>query len=884
MEWDVHGSKSNQASCIAILAPRKVMEAVMLSVPHETAGTTGYLQSLEESSETQLVVQKKRKASSLFEASAPRSSSPLAASSNLQLSSEFKAESIPPLNAIARAPVFSPTTEPGFFTTQDVPAGRNYRYIPSKVSPTYNPSAGKGELPYYRTSESPPTGIVRVSWEDRSPFVRVSEDGLSLMGHKGFRSARLNVPIREGQWYFEIEILKCDGSTGSHDPSTSSHVRVGWGRRESSLNGPAGLDGYSYGFRDKTGEKIHLSRTRPYGKPYQTGDILGLYISLPKHRKANSNDPLDPARVVPKRTPIQYKGQSYFESSEYLPSKEMIALMESTNPLKTSANGGLPPPPTKSGPLVKNSPLNGLTRKRPGSKPVPAPAPKVEPMRPIPTLKGSAINLFINGEDQGVAFSDLYSFLQLRQEQERVTGSRTPAFKERENFFDDGTLGYYPFISLFGNAKIRINAGPAFSNPPSDDFVAGTATPLAEDSGRKWRPLCERYPEYLSELLAIDEEEERQLRIARAAALEAEKAEEARKAKLEEAWKEAEKRERKGTPSRRVDSKEGTPAAEGKRKRGSVSPAPELVSRSSRSTAPSRLSSIIAQDVPATIPSAAEESAYALFSGTSVPRPAQHLPEDDSTPPGWRRARPTSPGQIPRPVSLPISSSFWNAEDYGASSFASSYTPPPPTNLQLPRLDRTIYDPPSASIAPPPVPRYPSYLGYTRVFEESPLSAPAYNASSASNVSTTTNTNTSNLDLPSSLSLAPLRPSSLSSFPTSRAPPSALFQHTLSHSNDSRPNTPPLSVSRQMTIEEYMTLRISSTSAGPSAAGSPLPPPSSRGTDTPPAGPVPLPSERVYQISCSVRETAAPIDDILKPDGPTIDTSLAPGTSSIPEV
>ena len=471
------------------------MEVETLSTYPGNSNETQHVQAPGEAVEDSLTVPKKRKIPASREASTPRALSPLPPSNSLNAPPEIKSEISLPLNTIARAPVFVPTSELGFYTTQDVPAGRNYRYIPARLSPTYNPTAGKDEHPYYRTAESLPTGIVRVSWEDRSPFVRVTEDGLCLMGHKGFRSARLNVPIREGQWYFEIEILKGDGGTGLNDPSTSSYVRLGWGRRESSLNGPSGLDGYSYGFRDKTGEKVHLSRPRTYGRPFGTGDVVGLYLSLPQHRKADSDDPLDPARIVPKRTPIQYKGQSYFESSEYLPSKEMMALLDTSNPLKTSVNGGLPPPPTKTSPLVKNTPSNGPMRKRLLPKPRPVPEPKVEPTRPLPILKGSAINLFVNGEDQGVAFSDLFSFLQLRQEKEPTKGGRTTAFKERENVFDDGTLGYYPFISLFGGAKVRINAGPNFSYPPSDDFLAGTATPLAEGEAKRWRPLCERYPE-----------------------------------------------------------------------------------------------------------------------------------------------------------------------------------------------------------------------------------------------------------------------------------------------------------------------------------------------------------------------------------------------------
>ena len=446
-----------------------------------------------------------------------------------------------PCNHILRPPTFVPTSEPGYFSTNDVPASRNYRYIPAVLSPTYDPANDK--LPYYQTGESTPAGCVRVSWEDRSPFIRVTEDGLGLAGERGFRSARLNVPIREGQWYFEAHIINGDGdSCASTGGAGSSHIRLGWARREASLNAPAGLDGYSYGMRDKTGEKVTLSRPRPYGKPFKTGDVVGLYISLPQRREANPKDPNDPARIVPKRTPIQYRGNSYFEASEYLPSKEMAALMENPDALKSRGPvDGDDRPGGKSGVLVKNTPGSGPPRKRPGRS-IPSEKP-VDNLRPLPTLVSSEISFLVNGEDQGVAFQDLYSYLQLEQPKAQLRSSgRTTALKERENHFDDGTLGYYPFISLFGNARVRINAGPKFIYPPPAEYCPKGSN----DMPRRWRALCERYDEYLCELRAIDAEEERQLRAAKlAAVLERKLAEQKDKVKKEKVEKASKANERR---------------------------------------------------------------------------------------------------------------------------------------------------------------------------------------------------------------------------------------------------------------------------------------------------------------------------------------------------
>lgn len=464
-----------------------------------------------------------------------------------------------PDGKLARLPTFVPSTDAGYFSTADVPSGRNYRYIPATRSSSYSPN--RIESPEcYRTVESPPTSV-RVSWEDRSPFIRVTTDGLGLAGEKGYRSARLNVPVREGQWYFEVEMDSVGDGIPGNNSRDGAHVRLGWARREASLNGPAGLDGYSYAMRDKTGEKITLSRPRPYGRPFSTGDVVGLYISLPPARKADPDDQNDPARIATKRLPVPYKGQYYFESSEYLHSKEMMALADQGGPSPADSNApdvahpGKPASsPTKRSATVKNAPTDPANprSKRPGAK-TRIFKPPVDLLRPLPVLGDSSVSFFVNGEHQGTAFENIYSYLQLRKSSAsdgRKAGQSV--LKERENPFDDGTLGYYPFISLFGNAKVRINPGPDFKFPPPVDFGR------ADDGTHAWRPLCDRYGEYMAELWAIDDEQEILLRGIREA-FEAATAEEADKER-----KRKEKSERKKTKEQERESSVAITAAASK--------------------------------------------------------------------------------------------------------------------------------------------------------------------------------------------------------------------------------------------------------------------------------------------------------------------------------
>lgn len=373
-----------------------------------------------------------------------------------------------------------------------------------------------GSAYHLKTIQSNPTSL-RVSWEDRSSFVKVSRDGLNLYGDKGHRSARCNAPVREGKWYMEVTIGQGGGDDHGMSKREGSHVRLGWGRREASVNGPVGLDGYSYGYRDKTGEKVTLSRAKPYGKPFKTGDVIGMYISLPSKRKPDDSDTRDPAHMKRLRIAIDFKGQEYFESLDYPQSRDMIALMDYSG--KTGPTSSVPS--TKKSATTKNLPDRG--RNHPSNAPA---SKKGEPLRPLPTLAESCIAFFVNGESQGIAFNDLYDYLQLRSnsanKKEKGRTLREGARKHQENPFDDGSLGYYPFISLFNYASVSMNPGPDFAFPPPNDIDAlldgREALIVSSEEDVKpqptWRPMCERYAEYMQEQWALDEVDEEEAKVA----------------------------------------------------------------------------------------------------------------------------------------------------------------------------------------------------------------------------------------------------------------------------------------------------------------------------------------------------------------------------------
>lgn len=149
---------------------------------------------------------------------------------------------------VAPLPLFVPHTATlpasnyEFYSTRYHPISKNgYRYVTCGASPT--PSLPIG-VAYYRLVESVPQSV-RFSWEDRSPFVLISDDASAITAEKGWRGAKGNVPLREGNWYWEVKVNRGggDGSKELGGDGEGSWVRAGVGRRESPNNAPVGKDG-----------------------------------------------------------------------------------------------------------------------------------------------------------------------------------------------------------------------------------------------------------------------------------------------------------------------------------------------------------------------------------------------------------------------------------------------------------------------------------------------------------------------------------------------------------------------------------------------------------------------------------------------------------------
>ena len=384
--------------------------------------------------------------------------------------------------------------------TEHIVNKRNFRYTRCVCDPEFPFSQ------YHRQSETEPYGP-RISFEDTSPHIQYDQLMRSITTEKGFRLARANVGCREGRWYYECKILsgikKATDDDALYEEGSGGHVRMGWARREASLDGPVGFDAYSYGLRDVGLQKVHMSRPKDFVTPMYDlcqGDVVGLEITLPSlslHRKVVggvynkavdvSDDPdpgslLDQPNTIRDRIPIRYKHHLYFEQFEYHPTKDLEELMNPSQSITAAGASGITDPPNPNHPQV-----------------------------PLRTLPFSSIKVYKNGQLLGTPFTDLLAFLPPASKPITSAGAREG--------FDDGMLAYFPAVSVFRGGAAEVNFGPDFWYPPpdiqtslrpgaekdGDGDVQMTSTEVkASNAHSLLRPICERFDEQIAEDVVFD--------------------------------------------------------------------------------------------------------------------------------------------------------------------------------------------------------------------------------------------------------------------------------------------------------------------------------------------------------------------------------------------
>ncbi|KAJ1675972.1 transcription factor, contains a PHD finger motif [Spiromyces aspiralis] len=161
-----------------------------------------------------------------------------------------------------------------------------------------------------------------------------------------------------------------------------ANLRIGWSQISGERDAPCGFDYYSYSMRINPSRCFHVSYGFDYGEPIKPGDVLGILIHLP---------PLDPIE------------QRDIDERRWHPD-EVYRAFKYTRP----------------------------ESERPPDAPPELP--------PLPILRGSEIEYFLNGRSLGTAFRDLY-------------------------------LGkYHPALSPYMGGRAELNFGPTFKYPPPEDW------------------------------------------------------------------------------------------------------------------------------------------------------------------------------------------------------------------------------------------------------------------------------------------------------------------------------------------------------------------------------------------------------------------------------
>jgi COMPASS component BRE2 len=354
---------------------------------------------------------------------------------------------------------------------------------------------------------------------------------LAMNGESGHFTTKANVFAREGTFYWEAKIISTSPMKElSTEPLAVTQNRtktitdtgrgslvIGFTRREHHYGQPVGANRYSYGIRTASTAsrygngsfQAQFFRVDPKNPgQLKDGDVVGLMITLPSleihqkvakgtlnhandapHLKIGPKQPKKPSKsaskgkgkkkatempeedkpksessappeldIIRDRYPVHYKGNIYHESSEYTP----IPHDMSTAPIETSKKATINPETGKPWDILKD----------------------VHPGCEVPhfrTLPGSKIEMWLNGEYQGVVFEHLLAFLPPCSYID-ASGAK----KQIKEPYDDGSLGYYPAISTYhgGACAVKFDE-PFWHGVPKDRPEA--------------RPFGVRYNEHIAE-------------------------------------------------------------------------------------------------------------------------------------------------------------------------------------------------------------------------------------------------------------------------------------------------------------------------------------------------------------------------------------------------
>lgn len=91
---------------------------------------------------------------------------------------------------------------------------------------------------------------VLMSMNDRSHYLKISDDRKTVIGEKGYSSIRATHGVSRGTWYYEVKI---------NETPPKGATRIGWAQELASLLCPIGYDKFGYSWRSRKGTVFHES-------------------------------------------------------------------------------------------------------------------------------------------------------------------------------------------------------------------------------------------------------------------------------------------------------------------------------------------------------------------------------------------------------------------------------------------------------------------------------------------------------------------------------------------------------------------------------------------------------------------------------------------------
>lgn len=276
-------------------------------------------------------------------------------------------------------------------------------------------------------------------------------------------------------------------------------TRIGFARREHHLGYPPGASFYSYGLKlvgghakafgsVLFGSEMYKTKGQPLPE-FQRGDVIGLMITLPSLEIQKKV--VDGTYVPEKPVAAPKKGKKGKKPKEPVTEPEPVPSSEQSNQQELNTNSVndivrfrypiLAGPGTKacyhesveytlqedlrgvhavnSNAHSKGNPVKAPDQNkmiRPNLFPRPNEARVDHPLPHFRTLPGSKIEIWVNGRYLGIVWEDLLAFLPpasyLEDPGAMVEVNKTKGKRKKAErvFVDDGSLGYYPCVSVYG--------------------------------------------------------------------------------------------------------------------------------------------------------------------------------------------------------------------------------------------------------------------------------------------------------------------------------------------------------------------------------------------------------------------------------------------------